>query len=140
MARRRARASIIAPVYICPLLSLSQKKTCILRSVLCARANPLTQGLWYACYVIGFDVQEWRHQVRYCQDGVEEALDLLEDEWRPAPLPQSTIEVYWEDEFEDAWVDEPNPGDDHGSDSNGEVDYPDEADDDSDDDERWGRY
>ena len=72
----------------------------------------------------------------YAVETVTEASPSAGDE---ADAGWAPIEIYWEDEFEDDWVDEPNPGDDNGSDSNGEVDYPDEADD-SDDDERWGRY
>lgn len=48
---------------------------------------------WYGCVVAGFELQSLKHKLRY-DDGIEETLDLLKEEWRPAPPIGSLIEVY----------------------------------------------
>ena len=50
-------------------------------------------GVWYGCTVCGFELQSLKHKLRY-DDGVEETLNLLHEEWRPAPPLGSLIEIY----------------------------------------------
>ena len=50
-------------------------------------------GYWYGCTVCGFELRSLKHKLRY-DDGVEETLDLLDEEWRPAPPLGSLIEIF----------------------------------------------
>jgi hypothetical protein len=55
---------------------------------------------WYSADVVAFDQERCEHVVFYHEDGLEETVQLLDVDWRPAPLVGSLIEVYWEDDDE----------------------------------------
>ena len=45
----------------------------------------------------GFELNTYRHRMRY-DDGVVEIVNLLKEEWRPAPEIGSHIEIFWQDD------------------------------------------
>ena len=45
----------------------------------------------------GFELNTFRHRMRY-DDGVVEIVNLLKEEWRPAPEIGSHIEIFWQDD------------------------------------------
>ena len=51
----------------------------------------------YAATVQGFELNTFRHRMRY-DDGVVEIVNLLKEEWRPAPEIGSHIEIFWQDD------------------------------------------
>ena len=56
---------------------------------------------WYAAHVRYFDIKVLKHSLRYEIDNQDETIDLLNEDWRAAPLPGDEIRVFWEDD--DAW-------------------------------------
>ena len=50
-------------------------------------------GAYYAAEVLSFDDDTLHHKLRYELDNEEEAIDLLQEEWRPAPFVGSEIEL-----------------------------------------------